>query len=89
MILRQKGQESWTKAEYEAKLQVQPGVTLYGYCCGIFGRDSYGDKTVISVAGNTLICKTERGVMICGDVHSWIDLITSSNEALAEYEGDT
>lgn len=29
--------------------RVSPGTKLYGYCNGYFGRDSYGEKTVIAL----------------------------------------
>lgn len=28
--------------------ELYPGTTLYGYCNGYFGRDSYGEKRVIA-----------------------------------------
>lgn len=29
-------------------LELNPGTTLYGFCNGYFGRDSYSDKLVIA-----------------------------------------
>lgn len=29
-------------------LELNPGTVLYGFCNGYFGRDSYGEKTVIA-----------------------------------------
>lgn len=29
-------------------LELSPGTKLYGFCNGYFGRDSYGEKTVIA-----------------------------------------
>jgi hypothetical protein len=41
------------------------GRTLYGYCGGFFGRDSYDDKTIIAVGEDfvTVREETSRGLV--------------------------
>jgi hypothetical protein len=35
-----------------------PGVTLYGFCGGVFGRDSYEDKIVVAAGHGWLVAKS-------------------------------
>lgn len=44
----------------------EPGDTLYGFCHGAFGRDSYGDKVVIAV-GRDWVLVRERTYAVPGD----------------------
>lgn len=80
--LKQRG-EGFGQAKFRS--QFQPGMTLYGYCCGIFGRDSYGDKVIQAVYSNGIVVK-EDGHIIAVDVDDWKGLLESSNEALRQEE---
>ena len=90
-ILKQKG---YSDEEACAKAAIQPGMTLYGYCGGRFGRDSYGDKVVIEVRTDSVVvedfsysCEKEKGLIIKSfPIYSWVDLINESNRALEEAE---
>lgn len=44
--LKQKADTDWMS---EAMEVLKPGMILYGYCGGYFGRDSYDNKTIKSV----------------------------------------
>lgn len=37
----------------------ESGDTLYGFCEGFFGRDSYGDKVVVAVGRDWIVCREE------------------------------
>lgn len=39
------------------KLNKYLGDTLYGYCNGYFGRESYEDKTVVYAGDNYIVCE--------------------------------
>lgn len=71
--------------EAKAKRACKPGMILYGYCCGYFGRDSYGDKKIIEIFGNKMEVE-EDGVRYYADIESWKDLIESSNQELEKKE---
>lgn len=43
------------------KLNKYLGKTLYGYCDGYFGRDSYKNKTIVYTGDNYLLCEDEDG----------------------------
>lgn len=43
------------------KLNKYIGETLYGYCNGYFGRDTYEEKTVVYAGENYLLCEDEEG----------------------------
>lgn len=46
----------------------EPGDTLYGFCGGAFGRDSYGDKIVIAVGRDWLVARESgQPVFATGD----------------------
>lgn len=50
--------------------ELAPGATLYGFCSGIFGRDSYADKVVIAAGTGWLVAKdvsTNSFVLAQGD----------------------
>lgn len=36
---------------------IEPGDTLYGFCGGHFGRDSYGDKIVVAVGRDWVVVR--------------------------------
>jgi len=44
--LKQRGENEWLS---QAVGLLTPGLVLYGYCGGRFGRDSYGDKVIKKV----------------------------------------
>ncbi len=39
---------------------LRPGATLYGYCGGDFGRDSYGKKRVEAVGHDWVIARDDN-----------------------------
>lgn len=41
--------------------RVQVGDTLFGFCGGYFGRDSYEDKRVEAVGKDWIVCRDDRG----------------------------
>lgn len=42
---------------------VRPGLLLYGYCGGHFGRDSYDTKRVEAVGADWVVVRTESGTL--------------------------
>lgn len=80
-----------TDDESKARAAVQIGMHLYGYCCGYFGRDSYGKKRIVDI-GADYICVTEGPVHaynFCNtkSAHfSWVNLLESSNGDLEDPE---
>jgi hypothetical protein len=54
-------QAQFRQAKKRCEMRVEVGDTLYGYCHGVFGRDSYGDKLVVAVA--------KRWVVVIEDVY--------------------
>jgi hypothetical protein len=38
--------------------ELLPGATLYGFCGGVFGRDSYEDKIVVAAGCGWLVAKS-------------------------------
>lgn len=43
------------------KLEIYIGKTLYGFCNGYFGRDSYDDKKIVYVGDNYIVAENENG----------------------------
>lgn len=41
--------------------KVEPGDTLFGFCGGYFGRDSYGNKVVAAVGRDWVVVREEDG----------------------------
>lgn len=39
---------------------IEPGDILFGYCGGFFGRDAYGDKIVVAMGRDWIVCR-EKG----------------------------
>lgn len=85
-VLKQKGDTE----ESQARNAIKPGMVLYGYCGGAFGRDSYGDKIVLEVHEDHLVVReegfTRTSFTIDGDIRTWADLIKDSNECLEQEE---
>lgn len=44
-----------------AQIKPQVGMTLYGYCGGEFGRDSYRNKTIEFVAYDYIVARNVNG----------------------------
>lgn len=72
----------------KAKETLIQGMTLYGYCCGFFGRDSYGNKEILATYvdddGDFVIRVSEGGHVnsTCfSDPKGILMLIESSNNA--------
>lgn len=74
-----------TDDESLAKAAFHPGMYLYGYCCGFFGRDSYGKKLIIKITDDSIEV-VENSVRNSADTttsyFSWVDLLESSNRDL-------
>jgi hypothetical protein len=82
MILKQRNIKD---KEVLAKSLIQPGMYLYGYCGGRFGRDSYDDKLVLSVSNNQVTVRNENGrIENSFEIHSWVDLVEDSNMYLEQ-----
>jgi len=93
-ILKQVGQDT---EESAARAAFQPGMNLYGYCQGIFGRDSYGIKTIVKVYNNSIVVteivwyytnQKYFNVTKTASVDSWVELLISSNTSLDEGNAD-
>lgn len=88
LVFRQRDIED---SQLEAKALLKPGMTLYGYCGGVFGRDSYGDKTILLIKDNTIVVKEQQGSKWLRsesyEIYDWKELIIESNSAL-ESEDD-
>lgn len=59
------------------------GQTLYGYCGGYFGRDSYSDKRIEAVGYDWIVVREENGsVNFVGgkDVHNILAAYTEKSE---------
>ena len=87
LILEQK--EIIENKDLKARNAFHPGLILYGYCCGIFGRDSYGPKKILSVSGKYLTVRDKNGSVQTGSVGSWTELLKSSNHDLNSGDHDT
>lgn len=72
--------------EIQARNLLKPGMMLYGYCGGDFGRDSYGDKKIIAVYEDHLVVEEEGHTLVSRTIHSWIKLIEDSNYYLEGQE---
>lgn len=79
-ILKQRGEKD---EELLARQAFQSGMKLYGYCHGLFGRDSYGIKTIVSINGDIITVEEEGSYNSSQmrDPFSWVDLLKSSNDA--------
>lgn len=49
-------------------MSLKVGQMLYGYCRGVFGRDSYGDKRIESLGFDWIVVREEDGTpnFACG-----------------------
>jgi hypothetical protein len=79
-------QRSFKNDEFQAKSQLQPGVEIYGFLHGLFGRDSYGVKVIMEVKDDHIIAK-EDSITICsrtidGTTYKWSEIIEDSNRWL-------
>lgn len=95
--LNQTTEDAWA---VEALKVLVPGRILYGYCGGAFGRDSYGNKTIISAEIESDEYKEKKFIRLTvtmDGVKDWItledsnevkNLIESSNRWLKEREED-
>ena len=88
MIPELEQRHSWTSEVLKVLI---PGLELYGYCCGFFGRDSYETKIIESVkiisdeyddnAHIELVVREDGHLnhAVLKDIESVVDLIESSN----------
>lgn len=82
------------RTDYEPELYARslivPGMELYGFLGGLFGRDSYGIKKVIEVRAETIIamedCVRITSRTIDGNLYTWQSIVQMSNESLEEME---
>ena len=42
-------------------MSLKVGQMLYGYCRGVFGRDSYGDKRIEAIGFDWIVVREEKG----------------------------
>jgi hypothetical protein len=78
-------QEEDFDEQAQARKLLQPGMILYGYCGGRFGRDGYGDKIILKVRKDSVRVTNERGVEQDSFlIDDWVELIKQSNQSLAE-----
>lgn len=55
---------------------IEPGDRIMGFCGGMFGRDSYGEKTVVAVGRDWIVAREEDGTVVLAtgeDVHERVD----------------
>ena len=50
------------------------GVTLYGFCNGYFGRDSFRDKVVVSSGSNWIVANEEYGDLCFAEFATFKDM---------------
>ena len=70
--------------EDEARAAFKVGMNLYGFCGGIFGRDSYETKIIKEIIHNFLECENIEGQIYHVYVDSWINLLNDSNYGLEQ-----
>ena len=90
-MLNQRGKLTMTLDNVQARAFLVKGAELYGYLNGLFGRDSYGVKTIINIFSDHLVVKDEDGITmvslkIDGKRFSWSEIVKASNDSLAEME---
>jgi len=83
-MLKQRGYNTPDFKQDLARASIRPGMTLYGYCNGEFGRDSYGDKIVVEVGFRHLLVREPGGELNTANDVNWVELIKSSNRALED-----
>lgn len=90
LVLKQRNASDLDEENALARSLLVPGATLYGYCNGFFGRDSYGDKTIVEVVGNVLCVREENGALNSAVIpnDSWVELVESSNRWLEDGENN-
>ena len=86
-VLRQEGEND---EDAQAKAVLLPGMKLYGFMCGLFGRDSYGTKTILSVHHDHIVAREDGHTIVSrtvdGRVYTWAGVIQDSNDCLKELE---
>jgi len=71
----------------KARRAFQIGMTLYGYCGGRFGRDSYEDKKIVNIFGNIIEAIDEEGITHFSlEIEDWVNLLESSNYEVSQRE---
>jgi len=70
--------------QFESRDSIKPGMILYGYCEGRFGRDSYGEKKVLEVHEDHVVVMEDGHVLTSFTINDWTSLVESSNGALEE-----
>ena len=56
------------------------GETLYGFCGGFFGRDSYEDKRIEAIGFDWVVCRDDKGY-----VHMASDSNNDISSSLREF----
>lgn len=86
-VLRQLGEND---EDAQAKAALVPGLKLYGFMRGLFGRDSYGEKTILSVHHDHIVAREDGHTIVSrtidGDIYTWAGVVEASNEGLADWE---
>lgn len=87
-VLRQEGEND---EDSQAKAALVPGLKLYGFMGGLFGRDSYGTKTIVSVHHDHIVAREDGHTIVSrtigkGSVYTWAGVVQDSNDGLAEQE---
>ena len=87
LILRQRNENT---EDTQDKAALIPCLKLYGFMSGLFGRDSHGEKTIISVHEDHIIVKEDGhkivSRLIDGATYTWTGVINDSNEGLEDLE---
>ena len=87
--------DNWAQ---EAMKILRPGMILYGFCAGFFGRNSYSDKRIVGVSvlhieDNGPILQIDvyedgyENRAMCTSEKDVKDLINSSNENMEDENG--
>lgn len=88
--LKQVNKSDLNQDQLIAREAFKPGLSIYGFCCGYFGRDSYGEKVIVEVGPDYLVVR-ENGVTCQSfEINNWLELLNSSNNDAEElrYEKD-
>ena len=56
------------------KLEKYIGKTLYGFCNGVFGRDSYDNKRVVYAGRDYLVAENENRYPVTASFKDWDEL---------------
>lgn len=66
----------------KVRVEYEVGDTLFGFCSGYFGRNSYGPKTIEAIGADWVVVREEDGTV---NFASFGELQISAQEFLDEY----